>query len=131
MMHAADLGKFIIRVNLGVLVLFHGIAKLNQGVGGIANMLENVGLPGFFAYGVFLGEVVGPLLLIAGFYSRIGAGLIVANMVVALLLAHRGEFFQLTQQGGYALELQFMFLFTAIGLMLTGAGRLAFRSRWN
>ena len=126
-----DFGKLIIRVTLGFLVLLHGIHKLSHGVSQIEQMLQGAGFPAFLAYAVYLGEVLGPLLLILGYYSRIGAGLVAINMMVAIALVHQGELFQLTQQGGWMLELQGMYLFTAIGLFFTGAGRIAFRSRWN
>lgn len=126
-----DIGKLIIRVSLGVLILLHGIAKLMNGVGQIEQMAQGAGLPGFIAYGAYLGEVVGPLLLIFGFYGRVGAGLIAVNMVFAIALAHAHEVFQLGEQGGWQLELQGIFLFTAVGLALTGVGRIAFKSRWN
>lgn len=126
-----DLGKFVIRTTLGVLILMHGISKLVNGVGHIEQMVQGAGLPGFIAYGAYFGEVVGPLLLIFGFYGRIGAILIAVNMVVAIALAHSGEIFQINDHGGWQLELQGMYLFTAVGLALTGVGRLAFNSRWN
>jgi putative oxidoreductase len=126
-----DIGKMVIRLVLGVLILMHGIPKIFNGVGQIEQMLQGIGLPGFIAYASYLGEVVGPLLLIFGFYSRIGAALIAINMIVVIALAHRSEIFLLSEHGSWALELQGMFLFTAIGLALTGAGKIAFKSRWN
>lgn len=44
-------------------------------------------------------------------------------------LAHRGEFFRLTQHGGWQLELQGMFLATAVALVLLGPGRFAVNRR--
>ena len=126
---ADDVGKLILRVTLGVLVLFHGVAKLTGGVGGIGDMLEGMGLPAIFAYGVYLGEVVGPLLLIAGFYARIGAGLIFLNMVVAILLVHSNEILALNDHGAWAIELQGMYLFAALGLVLTGPGRFGINAK--
>lgn len=126
---ADDLGKLVLRLTLGLLILLHGVAKVAGGVGPIGGMLEGVGLPAFFAYGAYLGEVVGPLLLIVGWYARVGAGLIAINMLFALGLAHRQEFLQLTGTGGWALELQGMFLFTAVALALTGPGRFSLNQR--
>lgn len=124
-----DLGKLILRVTLGVLILLHGIAKLKGGVGGIEDMLAGHGLPRELAYGAFLGEVLGPLLLIVGYYARIGAVLIAVNMLFAFALAHMGDLRQLTDQGGWALELQGMFLGSAIALALIGPGRFGINSR--
>lgn len=44
-------------------------------------------------------------------------------MVVAIGLVHMGQLFTMTQQGGWALELQGMYLFGALAVMLLGAGR--------
>lgn len=124
-----DLGKLILRLALGITILLHGIAKLTHGVEPIEGMITGIGMPGYIAYGVFAGEVLGPLLLIVGFYARIGAALIAVNMLFALAPAHRGELVALTEQGGWALELQGMFLFTAIALILTGPGRISVNRR--
>ena len=125
----ADLGKLVLRLALGVLVLLHGVAKLRGGVDPIEGMLTAQGLPGVLAYGALLGEVLGPLMLIAGFYGRIGALLIAINMLFALGLAHMGQLGQLNDQGGWALELQGMFLFTAIALVFLGPGRWSVNQR--
>ena len=124
-----DLAKLILRLTLGVLVLLHGVAKLRGGVDPIAGMLAAHGLPGFLAYGALVGEVLGPLMLIAGFYARIGAVLVAINMLFAFALAHVGQLGMLNEQGGWALELQAMFLFTAIALALLGPGRFSVTGR--
>lgn len=125
----SDLGKLLLRITLGVCILLHGIAKIQGGIDGIAQGLMAIGLPGFVAYGVYIGEVVAPLLLILGFYSRIGAGLIAVNMVFAIAIAHRPDVFKLGEQGGWSLELQGMYLMTAIALALMGPGRFGINDR--
>jgi len=124
-----DLGRLILRVILGALVLLHGIAKLRGGMGGIVGMVEAHGLPGVLGYGVLAGEVLGPLMLIAGFYARIGALLVAINMLFAFALVHMADLTHLNEQGGWALELQGMFLFTAIALALLGPGRYSVNGR--
>lgn len=124
---ATDIGKLILRLALGFTVLLHGIAKLTGGFAYITSLMAQYGLPEFFAYGVYLGEVLGPLMIIIGVYSRVGAGLIVINMLVAIALVHLPELFVLTKHGSWALELQGMFLFSALALTLLGSGRLAAR----
>ena len=118
-----DLGKFVLRVALGLMILLHGIAKITGGVGGIEGMLQGAGLPGVLAYGAYVGEVVAPVLLIIGFQTRIAALLVAVNMLFAIGLAHRAEVFALNAGGGWAIELQGMFLYTAIAIALLGAGR--------
>ena len=119
-------GKLILRIVLGLLILLHGISKLRGGIGWLDGALENAGLPVFLKYGVYVGEVLAPLAVLAGWYSRIGAWLIAVNMLFALGLAHGAELFTINpESGGLALELQYMFFFTAIALALIGPGRYA------
>jgi putative oxidoreductase len=124
-----SLGKLLLRVALGVLILLHGIAKLKGGAGGIVGMASAAGLPGFVGYGVYIGEVLAPLLVILGWYSRVGAALIAINMLFAIGLAHRGDVFALNSSGGWAIELQGMLLFTAIAVALLGPGRFSLNGK--
>ena len=124
-----DIGKLILRVTLGLLVLLHGIAKLKGGMGGIVGMVESHGLPGFLAYGVLIGEVLGPLMLVIGYHARVGAVLVAVNMVFAIALVHMGELGHFNRQGGWALELQAMFLSAAVALALLGPGRFSANQR--
>ena len=129
-----DLGKLILRIVLAVLLLFHGLSKLGGGVGFIEGMLQKAGLPAIFAYGVYVGEVLAPLLILAGLFTRVAAAIVAVNMVVALLLVHTSQVFSLSDTGGWALELQGMYLGSAVALMFFGAGRYSLGGpggRWN
>ena len=125
-----DFGKLVLRVVLGLLVLLHGVAKLQNGVGGMMPMVQGIGLPGWFAYAVFLGEIAGPIMIILGVFTRTGAFLIFVNMIFAILLVHRPELLTLGKQGGWALELQGMYLFTAFALMFMHPGKYAMTRRY-
>jgi putative oxidoreductase len=124
-----DIAKLVLRVTLGVLILFHGLAKLNGGMGGIVHMVEAHGLPGALGYGVLLGEVVGPLMLIAGFHARIGGALVLINMLVAVMLVHMRQLGAFNEQGGWALELQAMYAVSALAIALLGPGRYSVNER--
>ena len=124
-----DTGKLVLRLSLGILILLHGIAKFTHGIEPIEGMVTGMGMPALVAYGVYAGEVLGPILLIIGFYARIGAALIAINMLFAIALSHTSELASLSQTGGWALELQGMFLFTAIALMIMGPGRFGVNQR--
>lgn len=119
------IGKLLLRVLIGGIMLPHGIAKLGGGAERIAGMISGMGLPGFLGYGVLIGEIVAPLMMIAGFYMRAGALLVAINMVVAIGLAHAGQVFDVGNTGGLALELQYLLLFGAIASMVLGPGRYA------
>ena len=126
---ADDVGKLIMRGALGALILLHGIDKVRHGIDPIRDMVVGAGLPAEVAYGVYITEVIGPILLILGAYARIGAALVALNMLAAIWLAHTNEIFMLTEHGAWALELQGMFLFTALALILTGPGRFGVNTR--
>lgn len=125
-----DLGKLILRVSLGILILLHGIAKLKNGIGFLTPMLTGVGLPPWFAYGVYIGEVLAPLMVIFGLFVRTGAFIIFVNMLFAIFLAHSSELMSLTKTGGWALELQGMFLFAALALVFMSPGRYSLTRRY-
>lgn len=122
-----DIGKLVLRLTLGLLMLPHGIQKLISGVGWLEGMLSGYGIPGFVAYGVLIGEIVAPLLILLGLFARIGGGLVILNMLFAIALIHGSELFALSEQGGWALELQGFFLLTGAAVALLGSGRFALK----
>ena len=122
-MDNADLGKLILRLTLGGLMLFHGIAKLLNGIGFIEGELASHGLPTVLAYGVYIGEILAPLMVLLGYQTRIGALLIIFNMLVAIALVHGHQLLALGSNGGWAPELQGFFLFTAVAVIFPGPGR--------
>lgn len=129
-----DAGKLVIRATLAILILFHGVAKLSHGAGFITGLVASLGLPAFLGNLVYVGEVLAPLLVLAGFWTRPAALVIAVNMVVAIALVHLKELTQLSGTGGWALELQGMFLGAAVAVALLGAGRFSIggvRGKWN
>ena len=133
-MGTADGAKLILRLTLGLLILFHGVSKILHGVGPITGMVAGHGLPPAAGYLVYVGEVVAPLMLVFGIWTRLAALVVLINMVVAILLVHVSQFFTLGNAGGWALELQAMYLMTALAIVLLGAGRYSVggsSGRWN
>lgn len=131
-MRGDDLGKLVLRLTLGVLMLFHGLSKLSKGIDGIAGMVTGAGFPAQLAYLVYLGEVVAPLLLIIGLLTRPAAAVIAINMIVAVLLAHAKQLTSMNAQtGGYSLELQAFFFFTAVAILAMGPGGIRLGGRSN
>jgi putative oxidoreductase len=121
-------GKLVLRLTLGALMAFHGIAKLanpDRTVDFMGGLLTAAGLPAYLAYGVFIGEVLAPVLIVFGIFSRIGGLIVVINMIFAVLLAHSAQLLTLTKNGGWALELQGFYLLTGLALFFLGSGRFA------
>jgi putative oxidoreductase len=128
-----DLGKLVVRLGVGGLLLLHGVHKLLTGIAPIKAMVVAAHLPDLIAYGVYLGEIAGPVLVILGLFSRFGGLMIVINMLAAIALAGMASLFKLNAFGGYALELETFYLLGGLSVMLLGAGRLSLNigGRWN
>ncbi len=119
----SDLGKLILRLLVGLLLLFHGIDKLQHGYGFVEQMLVKTGCPGYFSHLVLVGELLAPFFMILGIYTRQAALIQVFVMLMAIFLVHTRELFSVSLHGGYALELQAFYLFGALAVFFLGAGR--------
>jgi putative oxidoreductase len=127
-----DLGLLILRIAIGALMLLHGIAKLN-GLSFIEGMLNNAGLPGFLAYGVYITEIIAPLLILIGFRTRLASAVYVFGVLFALFLVHSADIFSLNANGGWEIELLGLYLFGSAALFFTGGGKIAVSSsnKWD
>jgi len=128
MFNQPDLAKLLLRLSLGGLMMFHGIHKLIHGIGAVKSMTTNAGLPEFFAYGVYVGELIAPLFIILGLYARIAAAVLGFNMIVAIGLAY-GFTLGLTKHGGLLIELPLMFLIMSILVIFLGSGKYAVNAK--
>ncbi len=117
-----NIGKLLLRLTVGGMLLFHGIYKLQHGIGTIKGMVAAHHLPDIVAYGVYIGEVIAPLLLILGFYSRIWAGIIVFNMLTALWLTHFQSLHSFGAHGAWGAEAAMFYLMGALSIVLLGSG---------
>ena len=115
----------ILRVSLGMLMLLHGIAKIQNGTGFIEGVFEKNGLPTFLAYLVYLGEIIAPLMLIVGFRTRLASILLGGTMVVVVITAAMDKIGKLTEVGAWTLEVQALFFFGAVALFFTGGGKFS------
>ena len=121
------------RLTLGILMILHGVHKLIYGLDFIEGLLTELGLPAFFALGVYVGEIVAPLLLIIGFRTKIAALILAFTMATAVWMVHLEDIFLLAASGAWAIEAAALFMFGAIGLVFTGGGKYALstRSKWD
>lgn len=129
-----EFGKLLLRVSIGAMLMLHGIGKLVHGIGPIEKMVMASGMPAIVAWGVFVGELIAPALMILGIYTRLAGLLMATNMVFAIVLAHSSQIFQLSSSWGWRIELQGLFLFGSLAVALFGAGRYSIAGkggRWN
>lgn len=120
-----DIGRFILRLAIGGLMLFHGMNKLIYGNEQVNQILDSVGIPAFLGFGVFLGEILAPILLIAGQWTRVAGFLIAIDMLVATLLVHAQQMDEINQLGGWMLELNALYFLGAVAIIFLGSGRIA------
>ena len=123
-----DLSLLILRLGVGILMLLHGIAKL-KGIDFIEGMLAKNGLPGFLAYGVYVTEIVAPLLIIIGYRTRLASLILIFGALFAMLLVHSGDIFTLNKAGGWGIELIGLFIIGALALAISGSGKFALSSK--
>lgn len=120
-----DIALLVARIGLGSLMLLHGIEKLSGGVVWLEQLLALNGLPAVLAYGVYLGEIVAPLLLIIGLWVRPAAFILLVNMFFAVMLVHANELFTLSPQGAWTVELQALYILGGVCLLIAGGGRFS------
>ena len=117
-LHQPVAGFLILRWVVAGLMLLHGLSKMTRGLSAIEGMVVSAGLPAFIAYGVLVGEVLAPLLVLANRWVAPAALVMAFNMVVAVALVHASQFFTLGKSGGWALELQGLYFFGSVAIAL-------------
>jgi putative oxidoreductase len=119
-----DTGLLVLRLGLAAIMLLHGIFKATHGVAWMNGPLSAAGLPSALAYGTYVAELLAPLLLIFGVWTRTAALMIAVDMVMAIYLTRRGDIGKINpMSGGWAIELEVMLLVAALTLALAGGGR--------
>ncbi|MBE8162603.1 MAG: DoxX family protein [Bdellovibrionaceae bacterium] len=119
------IAKFLLRVSVGGMMLPHGLGKIQGGIAFIKSIVVKAGLPEFFAYGIFIGEVVAPLLLIIGYKTKWAGYLLSFNILVATILVHSGDILTLSPNGSWAIEIQMFYIVTGLVIALLGAGKFS------
>lgn len=116
-----DIGKLLLRIMVSGTLLFHGVAKLIHGVDWFVGMLGQAGLPGFFAYGVYVAEIIAPFLIIVGYKTRLASLTIAFNMIVAVALVLYTQIFTVKEMGGgWGIEVEALIFFAALTLFFIG-----------
>lgn len=124
-----DLGKLLLRIGVGGLMLFHGIYKLMYGFQGIKDLLIAKNLPEPLWIGAFIGEVIAPLCILLGVFTRVSALILALTMVFSIALAFGTAGFGLGQHGAPIVELNLLYMFSALALFFVGGGRFAIYKR--
>jgi putative oxidoreductase len=124
----ASLAPLAVRVIAGIIILAHGWQKLTEtGPGNFGGqMLAGLGvpLPVFMGYVVTFLEIIGGILLIVGFLSRLVALLLTIDLVIAILLVKVNVGF-LSGSSGTGAELDLALIACFLVILFAGPGRLS------
>jgi putative oxidoreductase len=118
-----DIGLLILRIAVGGMMLLHGIHKIGSDLTFIEELVTKLGLPAFTSYGVYLGEVVAPVLMIIGFKTRLSSLFFFLTCLFIIFVAHPSDIFKLNDYGGWQLELVGLYAFGGLALIFTGGGK--------
>lgn len=119
-----DVGAFIARITLGIVILPHGLQKLlgmfgGAGFSGTVDFFVSSGIPSFVAILIIIGESLGALGLILGFLSRIAAFGITVIMLGAIFMVHLPNGFFMNWFGSNAGEgYEYHILAVGLGLIV-------------
>ncbi len=120
---ADDLSKLFLRLSVGGMMLFHGVHTLLTGLDPLKTILSAHGLPEALAYGAYLGEIVGPVLVLLGMFARAGAALIALEVVALIALGGLAQLIAVSGDGAYGLEVETLYLFGALAIAISGGGK--------
>ena len=119
-----DVGAFLARITLGIVILPHGLQKLlgmfgGAGFSGTVEFFVSSGIPAFVAILIIIGESFGALSLILGFLSRIAALGITLIMLGAIFMVHLPNGFFMNWFGSNAGEgYEYHILAVGLGLIV-------------
>lgn len=115
-----------LRLPLGLIFIGHGSQKLfgvfgGKGIIAFSGFIESLGLPFpvLMAWIAAVSELAGGILVLTGFYARLGALGLIGVMGVAIWKVHWAN--GLLAQGGYAFPLALLAM--SLAIVLAGSGK--------
>ena len=127
-MKNVDLGLLFLRLGLGICLFVHGFGKILHGVGGVKSILVGAGLPGFLAYFAYFSEVLAPIMIAVGFYSRVGGVLVFGSSLVILYSFYGlSNLLDITNVNGFKAELIYLYIAMSLCVISSGSGRYAIK----
>ena len=77
----------IARISISILFLLNGIFKINN-FEGTVGWMESFGLPGILIFPAIILEIVGPILIIIGYQTRIAAAALSLFCIATAIIFH-------------------------------------------
>ena len=112
----------VLRIALGAMFLSHGLLKLLVFTpAGTAGFFSSVGLPGWLAYATIAAELMGALLLLAGYRVRLISLALIPVLLGSILFVHGANGWAFSNEGG-GWEYSAFLIFASAALSLLGNG---------
>jgi putative oxidoreductase len=115
------LALFVMRLTLGAIMVAHGYQNVFHHLRDHVHMVASLGLPAWLGYVSSFTELLGGLLILAGFFTRAAAFAVCIDLVVAIWKVHWHN--GLMGDHGYEFPLAIATL--AFALIFFGAGPIA------
>lgn len=127
----SDYHLLVLRLPLGLIFIGHGSQKLLGAFGGkgiiaFSGFIESLGLPFpvLMAWIAAIAELAGGIMVLTGFYARLGALGLVGVMGVAIWKVHWVN--GLLAQGGYAFPLALLAM--SLSILFAGSGKCSVKN---
>ncbi len=117
-----DISNAVLRISLGIIFLAHGLLKIMVfTLAGTVQFFESIGLPGWLAYPVTFGEVLGGAALIVGLFTRPVLALMIPILLGATW-AHSGNGWVFSAANG-GWEYPLFLVVASVVALLAGPGK--------
>lgn len=118
-----DLALLILRLVLGIIMIYHGWPKLTD-LGGTIEGMTGMGVPAPAVAAIFatVAEVVGGLLMLFGAFTDIAGLMFALDMLGAIIFVHAKNGFSVAKGG---VEWPLLLAAAALAIALAGPGRYA------
>ena len=119
-------GAMLLRIGLGVMWIAHALLKwFVFTMPGLAGWLESQGIPAFIAWPLFLLELVGGIMILAGYYGRYLSLALIPILLGAVWIHAANGWVHTSEGGGW--EYPVFLIVASVVHFLIGDGRFAVR----
>jgi len=121
-----DLSSLLLRLSIGSVFFLHGIGKpLTIGMLEIIEVFYQKGFPAWIAYSTIAVEIIGGIMLLLGYYSRL-ACVILIPINLGILMYHIPYGWMFHNRGG-GWEYPNIILFVLISIFFLGTGKFGIK----
>lgn len=126
-LNVRDIGLLVLRIGTLPLIM-HGWAKLTNFEGFAGGAMANIGLtsiaPTFFAFLVVAGQILLPIFIMAGLFTR-WSGLLQAVLFFFIIVMVNIPGGMWSEHGGFSFDSSLYYFFPGLALFFLGAGRIS------